>query len=66
MIEKRGRLVRQGIGQLIYKVKNGKFEYYHGEWENDFKHGQGTYHYLYDDIYEGKFLEGKFHGHVSL
>jgi len=53
---------RQGRGLVQWGSMNGSYQLYEGEWNNDMKHGEGTY--LWGDFgsYEGEWIDDMMHG----
>lgn len=46
--------VKRGVGKM--SLPNG--DRYHGLWENDKFHGDGTYYFSNGDVYSGSFVKG--------
>ena len=57
--------VRQGIGHHVAHQHDGRAlqNSYHGEWEKDTMHGQGTFRYATGAKYQGQFQNNSYHGY---
>jgi hypothetical protein len=56
-------LNRNGYGTYTYF---GTAEKYEGYWQDNYKHGKGSFYYAYGDVYEGEFEDNDRSGHGKL
>jgi hypothetical protein len=56
-------LNRNGYGTYTYF---GTAESYEGYWQDNYKHGKGSFYYAYGDVYEGEFEDNDRSGHGKL